>query len=219
MIEKLQANKNKVPSLTQDKMMSMLENAWSFLTVVSTATFKSLLVTNTLDGSGDHLVSGKCFCLIGTDIMSFRAKLLTQQHLKSLEGIVRKLIPPKGIKRKEFVGTQFFTDITDPEEVGIISEGKESEMSDMDATPHENVNETDTVNQTPFHTVVLQGAVSLQNIVDDPDINKDAKVLDDLSIIIGDTDVSTDFMPHMQKFCKALADAHKSIRKRIENKQ
>ena len=102
MIEKLQANKNKVPSLTQDKMLA---NAWSFLTVDSTATFKSLLVTNTLDGSGDHLVSGKCFYLIGTDIMSFRAKLLTQQHLKSLEGIVRKLIPPKGIKRKEFVGT------------------------------------------------------------------------------------------------------------------
>ena len=105
MIEKLQANKNKVPSLTQDKMTSMLANAWSFLTVDSTATFKSLLVTNTLDGSGDHLVSEKCFCLIGTDIMSFRAKLLTQQHPKSLEGIVRKLIPPKGVKRKEFVGT------------------------------------------------------------------------------------------------------------------
>ena len=92
-------------------------------------------------------------------------------------------------------------------------------MSDTDTTPHENVNETGTVNQTPFCTVVLQGATSLKNIVDDPDINKDANLLSDLSSIIGDADVSTIFMPHMQKFHKGLADACKSIRKRIENKQ
>ena len=92
-------------------------------------------------------------------------------------------------------------------------------MSDMDAILHENVNETVTVNQTLFCTVVLQGAVSLQNVVDDPDINNDAKLLDDLFNIIGDAEVSTVFMPHMQKFRKALADARKSIRKRIEDKQ
>ena len=86
-------------------------------------------------------------------------------------------------------------------------------------TPHENVNETETVNQNPFCTVVLQGAVSLQNTVDDPDINKDAKLLDDLSSIIGDADVSTVFKLHMQKFREALADARESIRKRMENKQ
>ena len=84
-------------------------------------------------------------------------------------------------------------------------------MSDTDATPHENVNETDTVNQTPFRNVVLQGATSLQNIVDDPDINKDAELLEDLTSIIGDADVSTFFMPHMQKFREASADARRSI--------
>ena len=73
-------------------------------------------------------------------------------------------------------------------------------MSNTDATPHENVNESDKMNQIPFRTVVLQGAVSLQNIVDDPDINKDAKLLDDLSSMIGDADVSVVFMMHMQKF-------------------
>ena len=151
----------------------MLANAWSLLTVDSTAAFKSLFVTNALDSFEDHLVSEKLFRLIDIDMLSFRAELLTQQHPKSLEGVVRKLIPPKGIKRKEFEGTELFTDFTDPEEVDVVSEGVESEMSDTDATPHENVNETNTVNQTPFGTVILQGAVSLQNIVDDPDINKD----------------------------------------------
>ena len=92
-------------------------------------------------------------------------------------------------------------------------------MTDKDATDHENVNETDTVNQTPLYTIVLQGTVPVQNIVDDPDISKDPLLLDDLSSIIIDVEVRIAFMPHMQKFREALADARKSIRKRIENKQ
>ena len=150
MIKKLQANKNKLPSPTWDEMMSMLANAWSPLIVDSTAVFKILYVTNALDGSEDHLVSEKLFCLSETDMLSFWAELLTRQHPESLEDVVRKLIPPKRIKRKEFEGTEFFTDFTYPEVTEVISEGKESEMSDTDTTLHENVNETDTVNQTPF---------------------------------------------------------------------
>ena len=92
-------------------------------------------------------------------------------------------------------------------------------MSDTDTTPHKNINETGTVNQTLFYTVVLQGAISLQNIVDDPGINQDAKFLDDLPSTVDDAEVSTISMPHMQKFCKALGDARKSIQKRIEDKQ
>ena len=100
MIEKLQANKNKVPSPTQGEMMSMLAHAWSLMTVDSTATFKSFFVTNALDGSKDHLVSEKMFCLIGTDKLSFPVERLMQQRPESLEGIVRKLIPPIGMKGK-----------------------------------------------------------------------------------------------------------------------
>ena len=51
MIEKLQVNKNIVPSPTRDKMISMLANALSFVTVDSTVAFKILFVTNALDGS------------------------------------------------------------------------------------------------------------------------------------------------------------------------
>ena len=167
MIEKLQANKNKALSPTRGEMMSVLANAWSLLTVASTTTLKILFVTNALDGSEDHLDSEKLFCLICTDMLSFRAELLTQLHPKSLESVVRKLIPPKGTKRKELEGKEFFTDFTEPGVVDVVSEGQKSEMSDTDLNPHEHVNETDTVNQTPFCTVVFQGAVSLQKFVDD----------------------------------------------------
>ena len=153
-------------------------------------------------------------------MVSFRAKLLTQQHPESLaRERHEKFDSPKGIKRKEFEGKDFFTDFTNPEETEVVSEVEENEMTDKDATDHENVNETDTVNQTPLYTIVFQVPVPVQNIVDDPDISKDPKLLDDLSSIIIDVEVRTAFMPHMQKFREPLADAPKSIRKRIENKQ
>ena len=191
MIKKLQAHENKVLSSTRDVMMSMLAYFCSLLTVDSTHAFKSFFVTNALYRSEDHLVSEKRF------LLSFRTQHLTQQHLETLEGVVRKLISPKGIKRKEFEETEFFTDFTDPGEAEVVSEGEESEMSDTDVTPYENVNETDTVNQTPFRTVVLQGTVLLQNIVYNPDINEDAKLLDYLSSIIGDAEISIAFMSYM----------------------
>ena len=101
-------------------MMSMLlANVWGLLTVDSTNVFKSLFVADALDGSEDHLVSEKLFRLIGTDMLSFRAELLMQQHRKSLEGVVKQLIAPKRIKRKEFEGTEFFIDFTDPEEADV----------------------------------------------------------------------------------------------------
>ena len=136
MTEKLQANKHKVPSPTRDKMMSMLADAWSILTVDSMAAFKILLFINALDGSEEHLVSEKLFHLIGTDMLSFPANFLTQQHPESIKGIVKKLIPLKGIKRKEFEGTKFFTDFTSPEEAEVVSEEEESEMSESNPLSH-----------------------------------------------------------------------------------
>ena len=51
--------------------MSMLANAWSLLTVDSMVTFKSLFITDALDGSEEHLVSEKLFHLFVNDILSF----------------------------------------------------------------------------------------------------------------------------------------------------
>ena len=89
-------------------------------------------------------------------------------------------------------------------------------MCDTDATTHEKVNETDALNQTSFYTVVFHGAVSLQNIVDDSDSNKDTKLLDGLSSIIGDAEVRTVFVRHVKKFHEGFADTRKCIKKRIK---
>lgn len=83
---------------------------------------------NALDNFKDHLVSEKLFCLIIINMLSFPAERLMQQHPETLKGIAGKLIPLKGIKRKEFEGTEFFFDFNEPEKAGVISEGEEIEV-------------------------------------------------------------------------------------------
>ena len=66
----------------------------------SKTAFKSFCVTNALDGSDNHLVFEKLSRQIGTGMLSFGAELLAQLHPESLEGVVRNLILPKGIKKR-----------------------------------------------------------------------------------------------------------------------
>ena len=63
--------------------------------------FKSLFVTNALDGSEGHLVSDKLYALVGNEMVKFRTELMTSRPAKTLKEVIRKLIPPKGVKRKE----------------------------------------------------------------------------------------------------------------------
>ena len=59
MMEKLQANKKKVPSPTREEMINMAVKASRKVDVSFTEVFKELIVTNKLDGSEDYLVSDK----------------------------------------------------------------------------------------------------------------------------------------------------------------
>ena len=81
-------------------MMLMLLQAWGRLEIDTKREFKSLFVTNALAGSEDYLVSDKLFALIGDEIVDVRKELMSQNSVKTLEGVIRNLIPPKGIKRK-----------------------------------------------------------------------------------------------------------------------
>ena len=73
-------------------------------------------------------------------------------------------------------------------------------------------------NQPP-QPVIVHGTVSLQNIVADEDINKDAKFLDDINKVINDAETSQIFLPQMHKLREAYNDGRKSVRKRVEQKR
>ena len=100
MLEQLNNDPNKIPSPSRDEMMRMLLKAWELLDVDTEREFKSLFVTNALDGLEDYLVSDKLYALVGNEMVKFRTELMTSHPAKTLKEVIRKLIPPKGVKRK-----------------------------------------------------------------------------------------------------------------------
>ena len=87
-------------------MMSMTVSALSDVKVDCKAAFKSVFVTNELDGSEDHLVSNKLFNLVGQEMVSFREELMKEKSPKLLTELLKTITPPKGIKRKNGEGTE-----------------------------------------------------------------------------------------------------------------
>ena len=62
----------KIPFPSQNEMMSMLLLVWETLEIDTKRKFKSLFMTNTLEGSQDYLVSDKLFALIGDEMVDFQ---------------------------------------------------------------------------------------------------------------------------------------------------
>ena len=79
--------------------MSILLQAWKTLEFDTKREFKSLFVTNALDGSEDYLVSNKLFALTGDEMIDFWKELMSQNFVKTLIEVIRNLLPPKGIRR------------------------------------------------------------------------------------------------------------------------
>ena len=87
-------------------MMSMTVSALSDLKIDCKTAFKNVFVTNALDGSEDHLVNNKLYQLVGQEMVSFREELMKEKSPKLLSELLKTITPPKGIKRKNGVGTE-----------------------------------------------------------------------------------------------------------------
>ena len=77
----------------------MLLQAWKTLEFDTKREFKSLFLTNALDGSEDYLVSNKLFALTGGEMIDFWKELMSQNFVKTLIEVIRNLLPPKGIRQ------------------------------------------------------------------------------------------------------------------------
>ena len=67
--------------------------------------FKSLWVTNALDGSEDYLVSERVYKLVGTRMIDFRNQLMKTASPKNLKQLLKKITPPKEVERKDAEGS------------------------------------------------------------------------------------------------------------------
>ena len=99
MLEQLEKDPIKILSPPQNEMISILSQAWETLEIDTTREYKSLFVTNALDGSEDYLVSNKLFALTGDEMIDFWKELMSQNFVKTLIEVIRNLLPPKGIRR------------------------------------------------------------------------------------------------------------------------
>ena len=105
MLEKL----TKDPSSDRSEMMSLLVESEKAIALDTSATFKSVWVTNSLDGSVDYLVGDKIFGLAGDSMKQFRNEMTAKPPPKTIKEVIHLLIPPKGIKRdKNIEGSLLF---------------------------------------------------------------------------------------------------------------
>ena len=225
MLKMLEVDSKKVPSPNREHMITMLLDSWKEIDVDFKGVFKRLFVTSNLDGSEDFLVSDKLFSLIGDDMLDFRRKLLQSELPANLQAVIKKIIKPKGIRRKNVEGSElldymegeaiFYDDEAEQEEEGenepTTSDG---ESEDENETAEE---ETDQAISTG-HATPSTSISSLVNICDDPQINKDAKFLEDLQNIIQNHETSVQFKPHLNKIKNGFYEARRSLKKRIVNK-
>ena len=77
-------------------MMEMIVDSLKEINLDSERGFKSLFITNALDGTEDHLVSDRIFSLVGPSVVEFRDELMKKELPKSFEDMLKTITPPQG---------------------------------------------------------------------------------------------------------------------------
>ena len=208
MMEQLEKNPIKIPSPSQNDMMPMLLQAWETLEIDTKREFKSLFVTNALDGSEDYLVSDKLFALIGDEIIDFRKELMSQNSVKILKEVIGNLIPPKGVKRKANVEGSELLDC-EGEEISLEEfqqECDEDEVTEDYLAAVENnseVHDATTVqsnNDQSNSISIPKQNVSFSDLTNDPDTERDSEFLDKMQQIMTNGNKSKLFIPYLSQF-------------------
>ena len=119
-------------------------SSWDAITTDLSQVLKKLFVNNKLDGSEDYLVSDKLFSIIGREMKDFRDTLIKSDVPNNLQGVVKQLIPPKGIKRNFEEGSEFLEymdNLDDDEDQSNSSDKSDEEIYESDADEKEFANE------------------------------------------------------------------------------
>ena len=178
MLEKLRKFPKKVPSPTNSEMIEMIYEALDQVSFDKERAFKSLFLTNSLDGKEDHLVSDKLFPLIGPKIQEFRSNLMKENCPNTLEKLVKTITPPKGIKRKNTEGSELF-DCTG-NELDLSEQSKElTELltqTDPDAEMEMANSRVPKVARVEATPVKISKMAPLGNLCNNAEVNADSKV-------------------------------------------
>ena len=94
----------------------------------------------------------------------------------------------------------------------------EDDENETNETPDESgsenvITQPESSNQTSVEVPRFPKIPSLTNITEDPLINKDAKVLGALQLVLEENDSSVIFKPHLKKLTSAFYEVRRSIKK------
>ena len=137
-------------------------------------------MTNALDGSEDCLISDKLFELVGPTMLEFREKLMKGSP-KTLQEVIRQLIPPKGVKRKSDIeGGELsncageILDNCDNEDISDNENGNESDETTV------TIENSPLKSQEPSSSSQSNNSVNLSLISSDLDVKIDSEFLEKL---------------------------------------
>ena len=215
MLEKLQVERNKVPTPTREEMVNITVKAEKKFDVNFSEVFKQHFVTNGLNGSKDYLVSDILFDLIGEEMKDFRKTLLDSNTPNTIQELIRKIIPPKGIRRKniervellDFSVEEVSFEPEEPDDVDPISE--EENESEVDDPPELEIDQSENVSDNRNRLSSLVG------VSNDIDINKDARFLEVIENVLADNETSMMLKPFGTKIKMAFVDERRSVKRRI----
>ena len=233
MQQKLRSDPKKIPAPSKNEMMSMLSESMDSVTVDFPAAFKSLWLTNKLDGSEDYLVSERIMDLVGEEMKKFRDELMTKPGPKSFAAMLKLITPPKGVKLpKESAevpadeGDELFDCEGDEISVMEINAEVDEYADDLDeesgSTVHaERVDDkavTETaVDQEDKETSSSSQPLQLASFCQGEELKSDALFVDQMGDLLRTgSNTSTIFLPHLNAFKRQYVDAKRSLKKRIE---
>ena len=143
-----------------------------------------------------------------------------------IQKIIKSIIPPKGIKRKNVEGTELLDFSIEDATTSIEQDEPESseaeEESDVDDDQPEEISTREEKAAPEVQAAETSAAVnrsqitSLVGISNDNNINKDARFLDAIKKAFDEYETSTVLKPHTTKMKLTFVDARRSLNRRIK---
>ena len=211
MIEQLGNDPKTIPKPSRDEMMRLLYESHVSLEKDYAKEFKSLWVTNALDGSEDYLVSQRVYKLMGTRMIDFLNQLMKTARPKNLKQLLKMITPPKGVKRKDAQRSEAPVDKGDQlfgcEGEKIKTETIEEDIStsdEEDGTPQvtsqtaANEENATTEDSSPSKSAQSIPKLALSCPEDKTELLNDAKFIDEMGQLLLTSTTSTQISPSIQ---------------------
>ena len=153
-------------------------------------------------------------------MLEYRRQPLNSDVPANLQTIAKRLIPPKGIRRKNIEGSKQLDYMEGEPTIDDLEPAEQSDNDEQFSSDEESDQENVDQDQDKLptnHQCHPNSALShlFQNICNDPEVNKDVKFLDNLRKVFEGNETSIMFKPHLNKVKSAFYEARRSVKKRI----